>query len=167
MHSAPPVNADSLGTIDEPPVTLTAPAKTAAVRQYPGRTCQTPFSSSSNRMSHERQIHAIASAAVRMNCLSCDKPCFGQRALQLHAQDCRGVARAAAAAEPASTPAADSEAALTGNAPAAGSIAQSALAPQRRRSRPASGRTPAPALIPTRMSPTSPPPARLGPHRSS
>ena len=82
-----------------------ATARTAPPRQYPCRTCQKPFSSSSNRIRHERQIHAVANAAVKMNCLFCDRVCFGQRTLQLHAQGCRGVARAA---ESSFSPAADS-----------------------------------------------------------
>ena len=104
----------------------------APARQYPCRTCQKPFSSSSNRIRHERQIHAVANAAMSMNCLFCDKVCFGQRALQLHAQGCRGVARAAAlGGSSLSSPTADSDG-LTADGPMGVSIRRMTDEPSRR-----------------------------------
>ncbi len=103
MESAQPIVSPSLEIIAESASIPVPPTSTAPARQYPCRTCQKPFSSSSNRIRHERQIHAVANAATAMNCLFCDRVCFGQRALQLHAQGCRGVARAAAVEEVSSS----------------------------------------------------------------
>ena len=57
----------------------------------PCRVCRKPFFSSSNRIRHERKQHSTATTAAKLACLFCDKACFGQRALQLHAQSCRGI----------------------------------------------------------------------------
>ena len=80
---------------DESASSLSPPTHEAAftppVKQFPCRVCQKPFSSSSNRIRHERKQHSTATIAAKMACLFCDRACFGQRALQLHAQSCRGM----------------------------------------------------------------------------
>ena len=91
-RAEPESNPDS--STDE--TTFTPPAFTPPVKQFPCRVCKKPFSSSSNRIRHERKQHSTATIAAKMACLFCDKACFGQRALQLHAQSCRGISPIAA-----------------------------------------------------------------------
>ena len=120
-----PVNMDatvqrSVPHQDEPDFNSYPPTHVAAfappVKQFPCRVCKKPFSSSSNRIRHERKQHSTATIAARMACLFCDKACFGQRALQLHAQSCRGVlpiaAEATGEASSLPTPTSDSVPAL-------------------------------------------------------
>jgi hypothetical protein len=63
-------------------------------RKHPCHFCSKSFSSASNRARHERTQHAAQMAdstqIAKFNCLFCNKLCFSQHALQLHAQSCRG-----------------------------------------------------------------------------
>jgi hypothetical protein len=87
-HQADSESNSSLNTDDA--------ASTSSAKRFPCRVCKKPFSSSSNRIRHERKQHSTASTTAKMACLFCDKACFGQRALQLHAQTCRGIPSVAA-----------------------------------------------------------------------
>ena len=63
-------------------------------RKHPCHYCAKSFSSASNRARHVRAQHASQMAdstqIAKFNCLFCNKLCFSQHALQLHAQSCRG-----------------------------------------------------------------------------
>ena len=95
-HSTPPTHL----SLHEEPVSNAIAAPAVSARRFPCRVCKREFSSSTNRIRHERKQHSTASTAAKMASFS-TRPA-SVNALQLHAQTCRGAPAAVVVGEPVS-----------------------------------------------------------------